>query len=34
MFGAGERKNDRETVTNMKMLDRLLMEYDRAHGKK
>lgn len=33
MFGAGRRKNDLETVNNMKMLDHVLMEYDRAHGK-
>lgn len=34
MFGAGKRKNDLETVNNMKMLDYVLMEYDRAHEKK
>lgn len=34
VFGAGERKNDLETVKKMKMLDYALMEYDRAHGKK
>lgn len=34
VFGAGERKNDPETVRNMKRLDYALMEYDRAHRKK
>lgn len=33
VFGTGERKNDLETVRNMKRLDYALMEYDRAHGK-
>lgn len=34
MFGTGERKNDLETVTNMKRVDNALFEYDKAHGKK
>lgn len=33
LFGAGKRKNDLETVNNMKLLDSVLLEYDRAHGK-
>lgn len=33
VFGAGERKNDLETVKKMKMLDSVLLEYDRAHEK-
>lgn len=34
MFGTGERKNDLETVTNMKRVDNALFEYDKAQGKK
>ncbi|MBD5426078.1 MAG: hypothetical protein HDR38_00760 [Treponema sp.] len=34
MFGTGERKNDLETVRNMKRVDNALFEYDKAHGKK
>ncbi|MBD5447917.1 MAG: hypothetical protein HDR32_09325 [Treponema sp.] len=34
MFGTGERKNDLETVRNMKRVDNALFEYDKAHGEK
>ncbi|MDE7227757.1 MAG: hypothetical protein K2N31_05525 [Treponemataceae bacterium] len=34
VFGTDERKNDLETVRNMKILDNALFEYDKAQGKK